>query len=153
MKVIPLTLRQANAFVAEHHRHSKPVVGARFSIGAEHNGELVGVAIIGRPVSRRIDHTRIAELTRNCVSADAPRNTCSFLYGRAWRIWQQMGGEQMITYTLKKESGASLSGAGWKVLGEVKVNTDGWNSKTRQRQNAAIYQKKKFKWGAENERA
>ena len=24
------------------------------------------------------------------------------MYGRSWRIWQQMGGKRMITYTLQK---------------------------------------------------
>lgn len=33
MRVVPLTLKQANKLVAELHRHHKPCVGHRFSIG------------------------------------------------------------------------------------------------------------------------
>lgn len=33
LSIRPLTLREANAYVAAHHRHNKPVVGHRFSIG------------------------------------------------------------------------------------------------------------------------
>ena len=33
------------------HRHHKPVVGHRFSIGVE-NGEIRGACIVGRPVAR-----------------------------------------------------------------------------------------------------
>jgi len=30
-----------------------------------------------------------------------------------------MGGQRLITYTLQAESGASLRGAGWKVVAEM----------------------------------
>jgi hypothetical protein len=33
-----------------------------------------------------------------------------------------MGGKRMITYTLQEESGSSLRGAGYKIIGE----TGGW---------------------------
>ena len=55
MFLIPISLKNANAFVAEHHRHHKPVVGHKFSIGCAQEGRLVGVAIVGRPVSRHLD--------------------------------------------------------------------------------------------------
>ena len=31
--VTPITLAEANAFVAAHHRHHKPVPGAKFCVG------------------------------------------------------------------------------------------------------------------------
>lgn len=49
--VVPLTLREANGFVAALHRHHKPVQGHKFSIGAKQGNKLVGVVIIGRPVA------------------------------------------------------------------------------------------------------
>ena len=53
LKIIPLELKDANAYVAEYHRHHKPVVGHRFSIGCvDEEGNLHGAAIIGRPVAR-----------------------------------------------------------------------------------------------------
>ena len=52
--VRPLTLEQANAFVAAIHRHHKPTVGHRFSLGAFLDGVCVGVAIVGRPVARMV---------------------------------------------------------------------------------------------------
>ena len=117
LKVIPLTLKAANAYVKEHHRHNKPCVGHRFSIGAlDEDDNIVGVAIIGRPVARMLDDGLTVEVNRVCTNEDSPKNVCSFLYARAWRIWQQMGGERMITYTLQSEPGSSLKGAGWKVM-------------------------------------
>ena len=122
LQMIPLSIKDANLFVQNFHRHNKPVHGAKFAVGASHKDELVGVAIVGRPVARRLDDGFTAEAVRVCVNDTAPKNTSSFLYGRIWRIWQQMGGKRMITYTLQDESGSSLKGAGYKIIGE----TGGW---------------------------
>ena len=149
MEVVPLTIRDANEFVSNFHRHNKPTQGGRFAIGAVEDDQLVGVAIVGRPVARGMQDGVTAEVTRVCVLDDAPRNACSFLYGRCWRIWQQMGGKRMITYTLQSESGSSLRGAGWKVLGEVKPGS-GWNRSARQRDWQPIYGQMKFRWGVES---
>lgn len=34
LELVPITLKEANAFVEQHHRHHKPVVGHKFSIAA-----------------------------------------------------------------------------------------------------------------------
>lgn len=115
---IPMSTAEANQFVASFHRHNKPVQGAKFAIGATHSDRLVGVAIVGRPVSRRLDDGVTAEITRCCVSGDAPKGACSFLYSRCWRAWAAMGGQRMVTYTLDTESGSSLRGAGFRVVGQ-----------------------------------
>ena len=126
LKVIPITLREANDFVENFHRHNTRTQrdGGRFAIGATTGESMVGIAIVGRPIARLLDDGYTSEVTRCCVLDDAPKNSCSFLYGRCWRIWQQMGGKRMITYTLQSESGSSLRGAGWKIIGE----TDGSGS-------------------------
>tara|TARA_Y100000593_G_scaffold23111_1_gene45886 strand:+ start:198 stop:677 length:480 start_codon:yes stop_codon:yes gene_type:complete len=155
-KVIPLTLKSANAYVEDFHRHNKPCVGHRFSIGAlDENENIVGVAIIGRPVARMLDDGLTAEVNRLCTNDDSPKNVCSFLYARAWRIWQQMGGERMITYTLQSENGSSLKGAGWKIVGKTNKN-DFWN--TRKKTNVGYVSERaeqdvdgqlKFRWQAQ----
>jgi len=58
LALVPVSLKDANAFVAAHHRHHKPVTGHKFSIGCEAEGRLVGVVIAGRPVSRYLDNGR-----------------------------------------------------------------------------------------------
>jgi hypothetical protein len=71
--VIPITLKQANEFVIEHHRHHKAVQGCKFCIGAvDGNGDLRGVAIVGRPVSRYLDNGLTAEGSENPVGVDIP---------------------------------------------------------------------------------
>ena len=105
---------------------------------------MVGVAIVGRPIARLLDDGYTAEVTRCCVLDDAPKGSCSFLYGRCWRIWQQMGGTRMVTYTLQTESGSSLKGAGWKIVG--KTEGGGWDREGREREWQPIYGQLKFRW-------
>lgn len=115
LMLTPVSLAQANAFVAQHHRHHRPVVGHKFSIGCVADGQLVGVVIVGRPVSRYLDNGMTLEVNRLCT--DGTKNACSFLYAAAWRAARAMGYQKMITYTLDTENGASLRAAGWKYAG------------------------------------
>ena len=89
LKLIPVSLPDANAFVAEHHRHHKPVRGHKFSLGCEKDGQLVGVAIVGRPVSRYLDDGKTLEVNRLCATGE--KNVCSFLYGAAARAAKALG--------------------------------------------------------------
>lgn len=115
LEVVHVELKEANAFVSAHHRHHKPVAGHRFSIGLLSGGELVGVAILGRPVSRMLDDGLTLEVNR--VATDGTKNACSALYGAARRACFALGYKRLVTYTLPTESGSSLRGAGWKCLG------------------------------------
>lgn len=83
LELTPVSLKEANAFVAQRHRHHRPVTGHKFSIGCAVNGKLTGVAIVGRPVSRYLDNGLILEVNRLCT--DGTKNACSFLYAAAWR--------------------------------------------------------------------
>lgn len=110
-----ISLADANAFVALHHRHHKPVTGHKFSIGCIENGELVGVAIVGRPVSRYLDDGLTLEVNRLCTTG--AKNACSFLYGAAARAAKALGYHKIITYILDTEPGTSLHAAGWVCTG------------------------------------
>ena len=108
--LVPLGLREANAFVGIEHRHVGEVVGHKFSIGAIRNGALVGVAIVARTTAAGLHSPLRAEVTRLCT--DGTRNACSFLYQRARRVCQAMGYVSVKTYTRTDESGASLRAIG-----------------------------------------
>ena len=89
-KTIPISLKAANEFVTTHHRHNKKTAGHKFSIGAMLDGELIGVAICGRPVARALDNGTTLEVLRVCIKDPAPRNACSYLYARckkSGRLW------------------------------------------------------------------
>ena len=114
--MLPISLRDANAFVLAHHRHSGQVRGCKFCVAVVDDLDAVhGVAIVGRPVARRLDDGKTAEVTRLCT--DGIANGCSFLYSRCARIAKLMGYQKIITYTLDTENGASLRAAGWKCTG------------------------------------
>lgn len=107
MTIIPITLKVANKFVTEHHRHHDSCTGSKFSIGLIDNGVLIGVAICGRPVSRYLDDGFTIEINRCCV-IEGHKNGCSKLYGACCRIAKEMGYSKAITYTLESENGSSL---------------------------------------------
>ncbi len=129
MTIERLELGEANAFVREHHRHHKPVIGHLFSIGAALGGEIVGVAIIGRPVARGRDDGVTAEITR--LATDGTRNACSFLYGASARAAFALGFKRIGTYILATEPGTSLAAAGWRQIAEVRGRT--WSCPSRPR--------------------
>lgn len=123
-------LSDACAFVSEHHRHHTPPIGHLFSLGAFLGEDLVGVAIVGRPVSRHRDDGQTAEITRLCVR-EGVRNAASFLLGKCARAALALGFRRIGTYTLARESGTSLRAAGWVVVGEVKGRS--WDTPSRRR--------------------
>lgn len=117
LKIVPISLRGANAFVEQNHRHHGGTVGHKFSLAVSNGEKIVGVAIVGRPVSRYLDNGLTAEVTRLCT--DGTKNACSMLYSAAWRAARAMGYRRIVTYILASESGASLRAAGWKDCGEA----------------------------------
>ena len=128
LKCIPLTLKEANAFVIEHHRHSKQCRCHRFSLGAVYKDELVGAAIIGRAINRYLDNRFTAEILRNCVLEKAPKGTCSFLYSRAMKVWQSQGGKKILTYTLETEPGSSLKAVNFNAAAKTGFFKGGWQN-------------------------
>ena len=127
LELVPITQREAFAYVERLHRHHKPPRGSVFQLGAAKDGEIVGVAIVGRPVARRLQDGWTLEVNRCCT--DGTRNACSFLYGAAWRVAKALGYRKLITYTLPEEGGASLRGAGWICIGQAGGGS--WSRKSR----------------------
>lgn len=116
-KLVHLELKEANEFVERLHRHHAGVRGHRFSLGADLEGALCGVAIVGRPVSRLVDRLTTLEVTRLC--SDGTANVCSFLYSASARAGRALGYSRIQTYTLEYELGVSLIAAGWSCEGLV----------------------------------
>jgi hypothetical protein len=135
---VRIDLAEANAFVAAHHRHHKAVVGHLFSIGAAIGDKILGVAIVGRPVSRFRDDGLTAEVTRLC--SDGTQNACSFLYGAAARASFALGFKKIGTYILASEPGTSLTAAGWRLIGETPGRS--WSVPSRPRVDKHPLQKK-----------
>ena len=96
----PMTLAEANAFVEQYHRHHGKVQGHKFSIAINDGNDVIGVAIIGRPVARMLDNGLTLEVTRLCVK-NGFKDACSMLYSAAWRATRALGYKRLITYILK----------------------------------------------------
>jgi hypothetical protein len=131
LTVVPVDWRTARGFVTDWHRHNAPPVGWRFGIGVTTDDHVLrGVAVISRPVARHYDDGTTLEVTR-CTTDGTP-NACSCLYGAAWRAARALGYRRLITYTRADESGASLRGAGWRVIAERPARK-GWDTPSRRR--------------------
>ncbi len=129
LAIVPVTFRQACAFIADHHRHHKPPRGMVFCLGVEEDGQLVGVATVGRPVARAYQDGYTLEVNR--TATDGTRNANSMLYGTAWKAARALGYRRLITYTQADESGASLRAAGWRVIAEREPRAN-WAQSSRE---------------------
>jgi hypothetical protein len=136
LRVVPVTFADACGFVAMHHRHHRPPVGHKFSIGvADGDDRLVGVATVGRPVARSYDDGLTLEVNRSAT--DGTGNVNSMLYGAAWRAAKALGYRKLITYTQAGESGASLRAAGYRVVAELPAR-NGWTTPSRPRDGRGV---------------
>lgn len=144
LDVVPCTLTDASAFVAQHHRHHRPPRGGLFAVAVAADSAIRGVAIVGRPVARKLQDGWTAEVTRLCT--DGTPNACSILYAAAWRAARALGWRRLVTYTLPEEGGASLRGAGWRCVGEAGGGS--WSCASRPRVDRHPLQAK-LRWEAE----
>jgi hypothetical protein len=138
LEAFPATFSESCAFVKQQHRHHVPPVGHKFSIACGIEDKIVGVVIVGRPVSRHLDDGFTLEVTR--LATDGTRNACSFLYSKAWQASKSLGYKRLITYILQDESGISLKAAGWRLVGERGGGS--WSCKARPRVDKHPLQKK-----------
>ena len=144
LRVIPIELKEANNAIQAWHRHHKPVVGHRFSLGCiDDSGTVHGVCVVGRPVARLAGLPRdVCEVNR--LATDGTYNACSILYAAAARAAKELGYLRIQTYTLPVEGGASLKASGWVFEGEAGggqwKHTDGKQRRTDQPNDA------KYRW-------
>lgn len=116
LTIVPIFQRQAFEFITKHHRHHRKPVGSVFQIALSSDGQIVGVAVVGRPNGRRQQNGLTLEVTRLCT--DGSKNACSMLYAACWRAAKALGYRKLITYILSSEPGTSLKASGWKLIGE-----------------------------------
>lgn len=142
LAIRPITFRQASQYVSEHHRHHLPTIGCKFCVGCFVENKMVGVAVCGRPVSRRLDDGITLEINRVCT--DGTKNACSKLYGACCRVAKEMGYKQVITYTLASEDGASLKASNFICEGQ----TGGleWNGRSKPKNEGIYPHEKKIRW-------
>ena len=141
--IVPITIQDAKILVKRWHRHHRPPDSALFAVAVSLlDAEApCGAAIIGRPIARALQDGWTVEVVR-CVTDGTP-NACSALYRAAWRAARALGYRRLVTYTLPEEGGASLRGAGFKLIGEAGGGS--WSVPSRPRVDKHPLQKK-WRW-------
>lgn len=145
LQIVPVDFDTACRFVAMWHRHHKPPVGHKFSLGVAAGETLVGVAMVGRPVARAFDDGRTLEVNR--TATDGTKNANSMLYAAAWKVASNLGYRRLITYTQQGETGSSLRAVGWRVLAERPART-GWTTPSRPRESRGVDEIPRTLWEA-----
>lgn len=133
LRIVPIELSEANALVKRWHRHHKEAQGHRFSIGVydTKKQELVGAAIVGRPVARLVNWRTTVEVVR--LVSDGTKNACSILYAASARVAKELGYEKIQTYILDTETGVSLLASGWHCEAISTGGGNGWHSRPGRR--------------------
>ncbi len=134
LEIVPVTRDFARAFVQRVHRHLPAPPGDVFRLGVRRDGEVVGVAMSGRPVAIALCDGWTLEVNR--VAVDGTKHANSMLYAASWRAAKALGWRRMVSYTLPEESGASLRAAGFIQVG---VTAGGeWSRPSRVRKPVAL---------------
>ena len=130
LTIRPITLKAANVYVGQHHRHNLPTTGHKWSVAVYDDDRLCGVAIAGQPIARKLDDGLTIEIRRVCT--DGTYNACTKLYGACARIAKAFGYRRIVTYTLKSEPGTSLKASGF--VNEGEAGGVSWNMPSRPRE-------------------
>lgn len=140
MKLVPATVRTAQAFIKEHHRHLPKVQGGLFAVAcADDSGEVLGVVLAANPPRVWQGSGRVV-ISR--VATDGSENACSMLYGAICRAAKALGYREAWTYTLPDEPGTSLRAAGFQYKGLTKAET--WDRPSRSRND--VEKIRKHRW-------
>lgn len=117
LQLVPLSQRQARAFITEHHRHNGAPQGDVIRVGLELDGTLIAVGTAGRPVAAGLQDGTTLEITRICTQGHD--SACTRLYGALTRAAKALGYTRAITYTLASEPGASPRAAGFTATAAI----------------------------------
>ena len=149
LELQPMSVRDAMQHVRSWHRHSRRIQGGLFAACVvDPDGWPVGVAIVGRPVSRVLQERGYLEVVR--VATTGARNACSMLYGWASREVRSRGASGLVTYIRADEPGITTRAAGWVHTHTTRARRVGWaNRSGRARQDCIAKTRWEPPWSAE----
>ncbi len=141
LELVPVTLTDAKRLVNGFHEHNETTAKQtwKFGTGVACDGELVGVAMVGRPMGRGLDQTLDVEILRVCITEKGRyRNAASMLYGAACRMAAAGGYRTAYTYTLAEEDAACGRAAGFELDAELLARPS-WDTPTRLRNDETLF--------------
>jgi hypothetical protein len=99
LRVVWVSVDDADAFLTWHYRHHPPPAGALFALGIARASEdrLLGAIIAGRPVPPAQDDGATVEITR--VGTDGSPHVEVALYRAVWKVVRACGYHCLITHT------------------------------------------------------
>jgi hypothetical protein len=142
IEIVLIAQREAKAWIKANHRHLSPPTGDLFRTSLEVGGELVAVAMAGRPC-RTLQDGRTVEITRVASIAEVAVNASSRLYSALVVAGRGIGYRRFVTYTLKHEPGTSLRAANFEDDGLTQGGE--WSRPSRKR-NAVEQPGQKRRW-------
>jgi hypothetical protein len=111
--VKPLSLSSAHAACDRWHSHHEPAVGGLFALAAWVDDRCVCVAVVSRPVARRLDDGKTAEVVRLASDATTRRAASSTLRAVVVECASR-GYDRVVSYTMLGEVGACYRAARWR---------------------------------------
>ena len=142
LHVVPVMVRDAVQYVAEHHSHLPRVLGGMFAVGVSDGERLVCVAIAGRPVARMLNLPGVIEITR-VASDGTTKNAASKCLAAITRAAIELGYTRVISYTGEHEDGTTYRACGWH---RTHLSDGGeWGRNDRERA-PALWPVRKWRW-------
>ena len=105
--IVPVSLQEANDYLAEHIRQYQPMHGCKFSVGCALDGKLVGAVIVGRCR----DDGQTLQIDR--IYTTGGRTAYGMLYGASARAAQALGYWRIIASLRSGRPDSALRAAGW----------------------------------------
>ena len=149
----PISLSDAMQHTRAWHRHNPRIQGGIVAqCVLDVHGWPVGVAIIGRPVSRILQGRGYLEVVR--VATTGARNACSMLYGWSSREARARGANGLVTYIRADEPGTTVRAAGWVHTHTTRPAKSPWQNRPNRAQQDSIAKTRwEPPWSAEYTRA
>lgn len=124
LRLVPITLRTARRFIAEHHSHNLPPNGWLFGVGVQADENLVAVGVAARCKAKALDRLEHVEIIR--VATDCTPMVCSMAYGHLCSAAKHLGRTRAYSYTLAGEPGTCLKAAGFELDTPTAGDVRGW---------------------------
>lgn len=150
--VQPITVKAAQQWIREVHRHLPVVQGGLFATSVHDQHGCVAVGLAGNPArvwqgTGRVAITRVAALqlpdVRDSKGDLHPAPACTMIYRSLCDAARALGYREIWTYTLPEEDGASLRAASFVEQGLTKAEE--WDRPSRSR-SAAVNALSKRRW-------
>lgn len=107
MSLVPISLKEANEYLAKHIRQYRPMPGCKFTVGCALDGKLVGAAIVGRCR----DDAQAVQIDR--IYTTGGRAAYGMLYGACARAAQALGYWRISAFLPADRPDSALRAAGW----------------------------------------